>query len=443
MAQNIIVCKYGGSSITCKSDIERIRRITSDDSRRRIIVVSAPGKRKGIEGDEKVTDMLINLAKNKKNSDLFDRIMRRYQMLAPGRNMRDVSGLLEERLGRALDEKEYRDAVASFGEEACARILADINGWEYADARELFVMSLPFGAGRILPKSKEMIRKRFSNLDRVVVTPGFFGYTEDGKLITLERNMSDLSGSYVAASVEAGMYENFSDSAILAASPDLVDNPRKIEELTYKESRDLSFTGFNILHHQAMLPVQEAQVPIHVRSTKDYPEQGTIIKSLRELDASRPIVGVAYKPGFYYTFIEKPGLDDMLGVLHRLTGIFEREGIQLLDIPGAIDEISFIYHSSYVKGEEQLRKIEERIYDVLGKRGTSLTTKNNLGMVAVAGEGISGKKGILEDVADSIIEAGVDILTVCHGVKKRCALYGVDDSQGKRAVQAVYERFLK
>lgn len=442
MTQEIIVCKYGGSSITSRDDIEHIARITRDDSRRKIIVVSAPGKRKHVVGDEKVTDMLIRLAETK-GRDLFNKVISRYQELAPKRDMQDMRRLLEQILSLKLESNEYVDAVKSFGEEACSRVVADINGWEYIDASELFVFAPPFGDARILSESERKIKRRLSNLDHVVVFPGFIGYTKEGKRITLARNKSDLSGSYGAAAIPAWMYENFTDSAILAADPNLVDKPTKIDELVYKESRDLSFSGFNILHHQAMLPCEEANVPIHVRSTKKYPEQGTIIKSSRELDPSRPIIGVAYKPGFYYTFVEKPGLDDMLGVIHRLTGIFEREGIQLLDIPGAIDEISFIYHSSCVKNQEQLRKIEERIYDVIGKRGTSLETRNNLGMVAVAGEGISRTKGILEDVADCITEAGVDILTVCHGVKKRCALYCVDDSQGKQAVNAIYDRFLR
>lgn len=439
MIQNIIVCKYGGSSVTSEADIKRIAKITSDDERRKTIVVSAPGK--SSKNDVKLTDMLISLAKNPTDSDLSDRIMEKLYVL--GSKDVKIKRLLEERLGRKAEGKEYEDAVKAFGEEACARISAEVLNLEYVDPSELFVFSEDFGNARILPKSKKMIRERLGKLEKAVVVPGFFGYTRDGRLATLSRGGNDLTGAYIAAALNAIVYENFTDSAILSASPEMVDKPRKIEEMTYKEARDLSFSGFNILHHQAMLPAEEAGVPIHVRSTKAYPESGTIIKEAREVDPSKPIVGVAYRPGFYYLSIEKSGLDDMLGVLHKLSGVLARESIQLLDAPGAIDDLTFIFHGSYIRNEGQLNRMKNRIYNVVGRRNTKLVLQDNLGMLAVSGIGMVGRKGILGDITDTISEAGVNILSVSQGIKERCILYGVDDSQGKIAVRAIYDKFLK
>src|SRR3989344_5012752 len=395
----IIVCKYGGSSVTSEADAKHIRYITLDDSRRKIIVVSAPGKR--FKEDEKITDMLINLSANPKNSVLFDKIMERYSAFR--NTMINAADILKERLRMDLEGKEYRDAVVSFGERA---------------------------------------RKRFGNLDHIVVTPGFYGRTLDGKLITLDRNLSDLTGSYLAAAINASMYENFTDSAILAASPEMVDNPRKIEELVYAEAGDLTYSGFNILHDQAMLPVELAGVPIHVRSTKKYPEIGTLIKSSRELDPSRPIVGVAYKPGFYYTYVNRTGLDRMPALIHRLTGVFAEEGIDLLNDPGAINEISFLYHRDDVKSEKQLRRIEEKIYNTVGREGTTLTTRNRIGVIAVSGMGIMGRMGrISGEIEHALDEAGVEPETFCPG--RRCILYCVNEFDGIKAVRAIYDRFLK
>jgi len=434
----IIVCKYGGSSVTSEADAKHIRYITLDDSRRKIIVVSAPGKR--FKEDEKITDMLINLSANPKNSVLFDKIMERYSAFR--NTMINAADILKERLRMDLEGKEYRDAVVSFGEEACARVLADINGWEYVDPSEWCSMNPPFSAGTILPIAEERARKRFGNLDHIVVTPGFYGRTLDGKLITLDRNLSDLTGSYLAAAINASMYENFTDSAILAASPEMVDNPRKIEELVYAEAGDLTYSGFNILHDQAMLPVELAGVPIHVRSTKKYPEIGTLIKSSRELDPSRPIVGVAYKPGFYYTYVNRTGLDRMPALIHRLTGVFAEEGIDLLNDPGAINEISFLYHRDDVKSEKQLRRIEEKIYNTVGREGTTLTTRNRIGVIAVSGMGIMGRMGrISGEIEHALDEAGVEPETFCPG--RRCILYCVNEFDGIKAVRAIYDRFLK
>ena len=72
-------------------------------------------------------------------------------------------------------------------------------------------------------------------------------------------------------------YENFTDCPIYAADPRIVINPKKIEEMTYHELRDLSYSGFSIFHPDAVYPLEDTVIPIHVRSTKNFPQQGTRI----------------------------------------------------------------------------------------------------------------------------------------------------------------------
>ena len=55
------VCKFGGSSLADASQLNKVIDIVLADPARRIVVVSAPGKRD--KGDTKVTDLLIDLAK--------------------------------------------------------------------------------------------------------------------------------------------------------------------------------------------------------------------------------------------------------------------------------------------------------------------------------------------------------------------------------------------
>ena len=163
---DVIISKYGGSSITSHTDIERIKRITYDNPRRKIIVVSAPGKRDN--DDVKVTDMLIKLARTK-DSDLFDRILNRYKIVFPDENLEDITAMLDRRLNQNLEgkndadrESPYKDGIAAFGEEACARLLAKYLGAEYVDSRELFMVTNDFGNAIILPCSEKMITKRLN-----------------------------------------------------------------------------------------------------------------------------------------------------------------------------------------------------------------------------------------------------------------------------------------
>ena len=122
----IIVSKYGGSSITCPESVERIRKITEDDIRRRIIIVSAPGKRQ--PDDTKVTDMLIELAKTR-NAELLVGIIARYKEICPERELENLSALLKERMNQQLEKEAYIASLKAFGEERGASDSTNTGWW--------------------------------------------------------------------------------------------------------------------------------------------------------------------------------------------------------------------------------------------------------------------------------------------------------------------------
>ena len=78
------------------------------------------------------------------------------------------------------------------------------------------------------------------NVDGILVIPGFFGYTKEGKLVTFSRGGSDITGSIIAAGVKAEMYENFTDvNSVYTVNPEIVNNPKEISVLTYREMREI------------------------------------------------------------------------------------------------------------------------------------------------------------------------------------------------------------
>src|SRR5699024_5434641 len=89
----------------------------------------------------------------------------------------------------------------------------------------------------------------------ILVIPGFFGYTAEGDLVTFSRGGSDITGSIVAAGVKASLYENFTDvDSVFTVNPSIVDHPKEINKLTYKEMRELSYAGFSVFHDEALIP---------------------------------------------------------------------------------------------------------------------------------------------------------------------------------------------
>ena len=225
--KEVIVSEYGRRSIIKYKCIEQIREITYDNPRRKILVVSAPDKE--YEGDIKVTDLLTKLAENK-NPCLIKRIIIRYRVL--GKTYDDysyLSDLLDERLSQPIEGKRYLDSLQSFGEEACAKLIAKHIEAQFVDPKDLFLVSEDYGNAKILPKSEEMIKNRLSDKEEIFVIPGFYGYTEKGNIARFGQDGFDIAGVFIAATLDAKVYENFSDiDRLYSIAPDTIQNPKKL-----------------------------------------------------------------------------------------------------------------------------------------------------------------------------------------------------------------------
>lgn len=427
-----IVCKIGGSSIY---EIEKIKDILIDDPRRRVIIPSAPGQ---TEAGKRVTDMLIELAETK-DSNLRDEIVARYQQIFSGSNLGYLSDLIDRRLGLDQEEKEYLDSIKAIGEEGSARELAKKINALYIDPKDILVVDGDFGNAKILRASEDMIKKRLADTKGFVVIPGFYGYTKDGRIMTFSRGGSDLTGAYIAASLDAMLYEKFTNKdGVFAADPNIVENPAKISELTFEEMRDLSYSGFDVFHPEAMEPVARKRIPVHIRNTFNYPAEGTHVVHDRLSDPKKPVIGVAYKEGFCSFNIRKLGLNDETGIGRKILGVFERKGISYEFSPTGIDDISVVLREEQVKDRDA---ISDEIHLLVGKLAT-VEFREHLGCLAVAGKGIRNNKRLFAEIGLTLIDAGIDIIFPPQGVEKSL-IYVIDSSKGVKAVNVVHDRYLR
>src|SRR3989344_1409137 len=435
---NTIVTKFGGSSVTCLEDLERVKEIIQDDKRRRVIVVSAPGSR--FKGDKRVTDLLIELA-NTGNKEIIDKIIERYGFY-PGNND-ERKRFLMENLNLSLPSEAREAVIKSFGEHVAARELSKYLNAEYVDPKELFLVNQDFKNARILPESAEITKRRL-NQNKVYVIPGFYGYTKDGLIATFSRQGSNLTASNIAASLDALIYENYTDEkGVFAADPEIVENPKRLDEITFNEMRDLSYIGgFNILHPQTLIPLERKRIPVHIRSTKDYPEKGTYITYDRISDPNQPIAGIGYKDGFCSFDIEKFGLNDELGILKRVLEVLEHHKVSLEFPVSAIDDLSLIVRQSDLKDSIKINKIMNELYLTLGE-GSQVNFKDNLASIAIAGQGLKDAFGIENQILSVLINEGIYTKFISIGEQRRCFIYGVLAKDGPRAVRLLYEKFVK
>lgn len=226
------------------------------DPSRRFIVVSAPGKR--YSGDIKVTDMLYACFREVQEQGHLrpkrsPRIRKRFRSIVDELGMEkfDIESILDETEAE-IEARNSEDFTASRGEYLNARIIAARLGRKFVDAKDI-VFFAPNGS---LDESRTYakIAEALSDCEGAVI-PGFYGTDAQSRVKTFSRGGSDISGSVVARAVNAELYENWTDvSGFLACDPRIVNNPEKIEVISFKELRELSYMGANVLHADSISP---------------------------------------------------------------------------------------------------------------------------------------------------------------------------------------------
>ena len=278
------VCKFGGSSLANAAQLNKVMDIVLADPARRIVVVSAPGKRHG--GDTKVTDLLIALAqvalKGENTDRAFGAVVERYAEMASELKLgeeivRQIEEDLKGRLSQAksLRPEEFMDLMKAAGEDNNAKLVAvafQARGKKarYASPKDTgMVLEGKFGDATLDPESYTKLSRAFSNFDGIVIYPGFFGYTKDGKVATFPRGGSDITGSILAAAVCADVYENFTDvDSVYPCDPRIVEevkNGEGIPTMTYREMRELAYAGFGVFNDDAVIPAVRARIPINIQ----------------------------------------------------------------------------------------------------------------------------------------------------------------------------------
>ncbi len=440
--EELIVEKSGGDTLRFPKDIKRLEQRVTTDKRRRVISVSAPGK---TDESPKVTDILINLAKTDDHALLDQAVFRMRELCPDARESELKDSLFDLTKERdTLPPDSYEDSLNAWGEDTTAQLIADATGFEYVSTRDLFRVTSNPRNGRILPVSRRMIRRRLSNPSTTYVFGGAQGYTEDGLVVTLGRNSSDESGAYAAASLKAIVYEIFKKlRGINSAQPDFFPKnrpPKVIDRLTFEELGALSYLGFNVVHPRAIIPVEEARVPIHVRSYRDYPREGTYVVADRESDPRMPIVGVAYKEGFCVIKIRKTGLNGEMGIGVRILNVLKRAGISWEFMPGSVDDLSVVFSQHYLGQNISLDDLVRKVKRAAGSRARVEPIENAGGFI-VAGVGLKRDFRHYEPIQSTLRDIGVERIFTSEGAAISAA-YGIHPEDARKTISAIYERYI-
>ena len=435
-----ITAKFGGTSLADASQIRKVAEIIKANPERKYVVASAPGKR--FSDDIKVTDLLYScyseFSKGNEYSGILAKIKARYSDIVSelGINF-DITAEIES-IEDELRRYPPVDYLASRGEYLNSKIIAQFLGWPFVDAAE----AIFFDDAGIFEDSKtyQALGEKLRALPCAII-PGFYGSTPDGQIKTFSRGGSDITGSIVARSVNADLYENWTDvSGMLSADPRIVDRPKPIEYITYTELRELSYMGASVLHEDAVFPVRTAGIPVNIRNTNSPDDNGTLIAASIPHDVKRNnVTGIAGRKGFTSIRVEKSQMNGQTGFGARLLYIFSRNGVPFEHCPTGIDTISVVVNSSAfdAKRDDILREIKNELSPDF------ITIEKNLAAIAVVGEGMISVKGMAAKVFTSLADAGVNIRMIDQGSDELNIIIGVDESDYEKSIRALYAAMIQ
>ena len=450
------VCKFGGSSLANAAQLNKVIDIVLADPARRLVVVSAPGKRHS--GDTKVTDLLIALAetalKGENTDRAFGEVVERYAQMAQELNLgeeivRRIEMDLHDRIAQVatLAKDEFMDLMKAAGEDNNAKLVAvafEARGKKarYASPKDTgMILMGNFGDATLDPESYARLARAFSNFDGIVIYPGFFGYTREGKVATFPRGGSDITGFILAAAVCADVYENFTDvDSVYPCDPRIVAEVKDgegIPTMTYREMRELSYAGFGVFNDDAVIPAVKARIPINIRNTNHPSEPGTMIQQSRRV-VPGTVVGIASADGFCNIVVEKYLMNRQIGFGRRLLQILEENGISYEHMPSGVDSQCVVVKGQYLPKERD-RKIINEIKAQLDP--DFVTIERDLTMVMVVGEGMCYTPGMLAKACLALASAGISMSMVNQGSSEVSFMLAIRTQDRDAAVRALYKAF--
>lgn len=421
---------------------KKVKSIIDSDPSRKVIVVSAAGKR--YKEDHKLTDLLYlcyaHLQYGVDCNGVYNMIAERYKEICKELNLKiDIEKELQE-FHDKLKPGVSQDWLVSRGEYFSALLMADYLGFDFVDSANWVEFKLDGSINK--QKSYEKLAELAT--DRSVVIPGFYGALPDGHIKVMTRGGSDITGALAAAALSADIYENWTDvSGILMADPRIVDNPDTISRITYSELRELSYMGAQVLHEASIFPVREKHIPLNIRNTNAPDHPGTIIMeqfdSNKLEDDGKLITGIAGKKDFTIITISKNGMSSSLGSLRKILEIFEKHGVCVEYTPSGIDSVSLVVSTEKAAG---------CIYSIVGEIQSELAPDSidfteEISIIAAVGRKMAYQPGSSGALFAALGQNGINIRMISQGPQELNIIVGVNNKDFEKTVQVIYNSFVK
>ena len=370
-------------------------------------------------------------------SPLFETIKERYNSIIAGLNLNLSLEKEFDTIKRSFLARVGKDYAASRGEYLNGIIMANFLGFDFIDAAEVIFFN---NDGTYdAEKTNQVLGERLKESEYAVI-PGFYGVMPNDTIKTFSRGGSDITGAIVARAAGADEYENWTDvSGFMIADPRIIDNPKNISVITYRELRELSYMGATVLHEDAIFPVKKAGIPIHIKNTNAPEDEGTLIVTHtdRANDVS-VLTGIAGKKGFTVLTLEKDMMNEEKGFGRKLLQVLEKNDMSFEHLPSGIDTMSVVVNEHELEGKEDLI-ISELI---AATSPDSISIEKNIALIAVVGRGMKNAKGTAASVFMALADNDINIRMIDQGSSELNIIVGVDNADFEKSIRTIYSKFV-
>lgn len=349
--------------------------------------------------------------------------------------------MLAERPPRSVDE------ALAIGERLCATLMAaclDSSGTPAiaVNARDVIVTDAVFGnASPLLELTREKAMKSLGpklNAGVLPVVTGFNGATVDGKPTTLGRGGSDFSASILASALDARELWIWTDvDGIMSADPRLVPDAAVLDTVTYREAAELAYNGAKVLHPRTLAPLMDKGIPVWSKNSFNLAAPGTKIVPQAEGNGPRAVTSMS---SVALISIEpaSPAINGAM-LMGRVLEALGRANAEVLAFTSSSYRQSFCFLIRKDEVDAALERLESELsLELEHEYVHPIEVDDNVGLLAVVGEGMAGHPGLAGRVFTAISAENVNIIAIAQGSTELTISIVVRRDGLERAVKAVH-----
>ena len=453
------VLKFGGTSVGSVESILSLKAIVEKEAQKQpiIVVVSALG---GIT-DKLIATSLLAQKGDEAWKDEFQAMVERHHkmidtIITDPRKREHLFNIVDSLFEQLRSiyfgvylihdlSKKTQDAIVSYGERLSSNIVATlVQGAKWYDSRE-FIKTVRKNHKNTLDSelTNRLVRRTFSDLQRISLVPGFISKDRDTDEITnLGRGGSDYTAAIIAAALDAEILEIWTDvDGFMTADPRVIKTAYTIKELSYIEAMELCNFGAKVVYPPTIYPVCVKNIPIRVKNTFNPDGEGSIIKQ-KVANNDKPIKGISSINGTTLITVAGLSMVGVIGVNRRIFTALADNGISVFMVSQASSENST---SIGVRDQDAAEAVEvlngEFAKEIETGAMYPMHAENGLATIAVVGENMKNTPGIAGKLFGTLGRAGISMIACAQGAPQTNISFVVKSEHLRKALNAIHDSF--